>query len=326
MQMKRIVLIAAALTAMSTALLAQDWAVTSVSANYLRSNPDYEAPLETQTLMGCVLQRGVAEGRWVSVIPQAPAYGPCWVNAMTLAGFDDGQLEQYIGAEKYIVTAEYSRVTDSPVGGNVVCDLVMGDLLRKVFNDKGKAVHTVTHAKVMLPDGRTGYVKYGDLGDFKTWLGLRDPSGADIVATARRFTGVPYLWGGNSIKGVDCSGFSKTVYFLNGYMLLRNASQQYKTGEPVDVSEGLDNLQPADLVFFGREATEDKPVRISHVAIYLGDGKIIHSSQVVRINSLIEGQPDYYARKPIRACRIIGNQDCGKGVVSIAKSGVYFNE
>ena len=63
-----------------------------------------------------------------------------------------------------------------------------------------------------------------------------------------------------------------------------------------------------------------------HVAIYLGDGKIIHSSQLVRINSLIEGQPDYYARKPIRACRIIGNQDCGKGVVSIANSGVYFNK
>ena len=70
---------------------------------------------------------------------------------------------------------------------------------------------------------------------------------------------MPYLWAGTSIKGVDCSGFSKSVYFLNGYMLLRNASQQYKTGEPVDVSQGLDNLQPADLVFFGREATEDKP-------------------------------------------------------------------
>ncbi|MBR5019766.1 MAG: C40 family peptidase [Bacteroidales bacterium] len=75
----------------------------------------------------------------------------------------------------------------------------------------------------------------------------------------RRALGVPYLWAGTSIKGVDCSGFSKSVYFLNGYMLLRNASQQYKTGEPVDVSQGLDNLQPADLVFFGREATEDKP-------------------------------------------------------------------
>ena len=145
-----------------------------------------------------------------------------------------------------------------------------------------------------------------------------------ILETAKTFLGVPYLWAGTSIKGVDCSGFSKSVYFLNGYMLLRNASQQYKTGDPIDVSEGLDNLQPADLVFFGREATEDKPERISHVAIYMGDGKIIHSSQLVRINSLIEGEPDYYARKPIRACRILGNQDCDKGVVSIAQSGVYF--
>lgn len=296
--MKRIVLIAAALTAMSTALLAQDWAVTSVSANYLRSNPDYEAPLETQTLMGCVLQRGVAEGRWVSVIPQAPAYGPCWVNAMTLAGFDDGQLEQYIGAEKYIVTAEYSRVTDSPVGGNVVCDLVMGDLLRKVFNDKGKAVHTVTHAKVMLPDGRTGYVKYGDLGDFKTWLGLRDPSGADIVATARRFTGVPYLWGGNSIKGVDCSGLVWMSYYMNGILLPRDASQMALAGEEVP----LQSLRSGDLVFFGNAEGA-----INHVAIYTGDGGIINASQIVYEASLSPDSPYYFDREIVCARRILGH-------------------
>lgn len=193
------------------------------------------------------------------------------------------------------------------------------------------------YTKVSLPDGREAYVPTADVTDLRTWVDSRkavipadapqkdvEKARALIIETAKTFLGVPYLWAGTSIKGVDCSGFSKSVYFLNGYMLLRNASQQYKTGEPVDVSQGLDNLQPADLVFFGREATEDKPERISHVAIYLGDGKIIHSSMLVRINSLIEGEPDYYDRKPIRACRIIGNQDCGKGVVSIAASGVYF--
>ncbi|MBQ1673923.1 MAG: C40 family peptidase [Bacteroidales bacterium] len=211
-------------------------------------------------------------------------------------------------------------------------DAVWGDIV-EVLGKHGN------YTKVKLPAGTVCFIPSADVTDLRKWVDSRDaviPADAGqmqidrartrVLETAKKFLGVPYLWAGTSIKGVDCSGFSKSVYFLNGYMLLRNASQQYKTGEPVDVSQGLDNLQPADLVFFGREATEDKPERISHVAIYLGDGKIIHSSQLVRINSLIEGQPDYYARKPIRACRIIGNQDCGKGVVSIANSGVYFNK
>ena len=305
-------------------------ALASLSVINMRENPDYAAELGTQALMGTPVKVHYHDNDyWVNI--ETPDGYKAWVNDMAIVPIDQARLDAWKASKRVVVTNYYSFFLDAPrPDAGHVSDAVWGDIV-EVIGNAGKYI------KVKLPDGREAFVPAADVMDLKQWVASRKaviPADApkatveqarrQIIETAKTFLGVPYLWAGTSIKGVDCSGFSKTVYFLNGYMLLRNASQQYKTGEPVDVSQGLDNLQPADLVFFDREATEDKPERISHVAIYLGDGKIIHSSMLVRINSLIEGQPDYYSRKPIRACRIIGNQDCGKGVVSIAASGVYF--
>ncbi|MCR5710199.1 MAG: C40 family peptidase [Bacteroidales bacterium] len=305
-------------------------AFASLSVINMREKPDYAAELGTQALMGTPVKvHRHDNGYWVNI--ETPDGYKAWVNDMAIVPIDQERLDAWKASKRVVVTSYYTFFLDAPrPDAGHVSDGVWGDIAEYV-GTIGKFV------EVKLPDGKQAFVSSADVADLKEWVASRKaviPADAPevsvekarqlILETAKTFLGVPYLWAGTSIKGVDCSGFSKSVYFLNGYMLLRNASQQYKTGEPVDVSQGLDNLQPADLVFFGREATADKPERISHVAIYMGDGKIIHSSQLVRINSLIEGEPDYYSRKPIRACRIIGNQDCGKGVVSIAQSGVYF--
>ena len=305
-------------------------AFAALSVINMREEPEYSAELGTQALMGTPVKvHRHDNGYWVNI--ETPDGYKAWVNEMAIVPIDQARLDAWKASKRVVVTNYYSFFVDAPKpDAQHVSDAVWGDIVEYVA-PAGKYI------KVKLPDGKEAFIPAADVTDLKLWVASRKavvPADAQqaqieqarrqILETAKTFLGVPYLWAGTSIKGVDCSGFSKSVYFLNGYMLLRNASQQYKTGDPIDVSEGLDNLQPADLVFFGREATEDKPERISHVAIYMGDGKIIHSSQLVRINSLIEGEPDYYARKPIRACRIIGTQDCGKGVVSIAQSGVYF--
>ena len=79
----------------------------------------------------------------------------------------------------------------------------------------------------------------------------RYPTPDDIIATAESFIGVPYLWGGTSAHGIDCSGLTQRVYFLNGVGLDRDADQQALGGRPVDVA------RPGDLFFFGAEISAD---------------------------------------------------------------------
>jgi cell wall-associated NlpC family hydrolase len=91
-----------------------------------------------------------------------------------------------------------------------------------------------------------------------------------LVKTARRFIGVPYRWGGESVaEGFDCSGLTMTVYRLNGLDLPRKAALQYLEGVPVS----LRSLKHGDLVFFATNGDG----RISHVGIYSGEGKFIHA-------------------------------------------------
>jgi gamma-D-glutamyl-L-lysine dipeptidyl-peptidase len=112
-------------------------------------------------------------------------------------------------------------------------------------------------------------------------LPQRPPTPEDIVATAESFLGVPYLWGGTSARGIDCSGLTQQVYRLNGVGLDRDADQQALGGRPVDVA------RLGDLFFFGKD-------RVTHTAIATGERTFIHapqSGQGVQRGELTEGSP-----------------------------------
>ena len=100
--------------------------------------------------------------------------------------------------------------------------------------------------------------------------------GKSPTETACRFLNAPYLWGGRTILGFDCSGFSQIVYKLHGKYLPRDAKDQANEGSPVEfIQEAL----PGDLVFFDNEESE-----ITHVGIYMGQNQIIHASVSVHID------------------------------------------
>ncbi len=100
----------------------------------------------------------------------------------------------------------------------------------------------------------------------------------DIVKTAYMYLNAPYLWGGRSPFGIDCSGFTQMVYKLNGYSLLRDASQQASQGDALSF---IEESEPGDLAFFDNEEGN-----IIHVGILMENNHIIHASGKVRIDRL----------------------------------------
>lgn len=100
----------------------------------------------------------------------------------------------------------------------------------------------------------------------------------NIINCAVSYLNTPYLWGGKTPFGIDCSGFTQMVYKLNGYKLLRDASKQATQGEALSF---IEESEPGDLAFFDNEEG-----KITHVGIIMEDNYIIHAHGKVRIDRL----------------------------------------
>ena len=126
-------------------------------------------------------------------------------------------------------------------------------------------------------------------------------SGAEFAALALQFQGVPYVWGGESPRGFDCSGLTKYVLGQFGHYVPHAVTQQLKYGTPVNKSD----LQPGDLVFFYGTMAGDNTA--SHVGFYVGDGQFVHastgSSYAVVVSSL---SSSYYTAHYLTARRLVG--------------------
>ena len=96
-------------------------------------------------------------------------------------------------------------------------------------------------------------------------------SASRVLNTADRYLGVPYVWGGNTPNGFDCSGFTKYVFAKNGVSLPRTSREQARVGDAVPLDFGA--MLPGDILLFAEPGEA-----VSHVAIYVGSGRIIHAS------------------------------------------------
>lgn len=292
------------------------WAVVSVSAGFLRNAPDYESGLDSQLLMGTLVRIDDRSNYWCHVHAVEPEYSG-WINELQLSVIPADGVGEYIAAPKYICIEDVTRVWEEPSEHSTrLAEVVLGNIVRRTGETQGR------FAQVILPDGRKGWMLRHCVSNFSGWAQSRNPSPEGVEAVARRMLGTPYLWGGASVKGVDCSGFTRTSFLMNGLLLPRDAGAQVKIGKALPLE--MESWSKGDLLFFGTEPKDGRPARITHVAIYLGDGKIIHSSQLVRINSLIPGEPDYYERYPIAARRVLGISARDGGPVEIRNCEWYF--
>ncbi len=273
--------------------------VVGASVINIRTKPDHAAEMATQAVLGTPLHVLKQEKGWFYV--QTPDRYLGWTNDV-ITMMTPAEFERWSKTPKVLVTTEVAflrKGTDA--AAPVVSDVVAGALLAVTAEGPG-------HYDVEYPDGRTAVLPRAMGQEYPAWLAAARDTPESVVSTAQRFFGVPYLWGGTSAKGMDCSGFTKTVFFLNGVLLPRDASQQVDVGELIDTSGGID-LRPGDLLYFGTRATAQRKERVTHVAISLGGARFIHASNDVHVNSLAPADPDYAPDRAatfLRAKRVIG--------------------
>jgi len=262
------------------------WALARVSVACVREKPSHAAELGTQVVMGTPLKILGMERGWFNV--ECPDGYTGYVIDNSLKMMSDEEHDAWREKERVVVTSvDQTYVYADTVADALqrISDVVNGCIMERMdYSIKGTGAHMTA---VRLPDGRTGYVPSADVESMAEWS-LRDADKCDIIDMARSLTGTPYLWGGTSTKSMDCSGLTKICYLAEGVILPRNASAQARKGVPVDKND-YSAFQKGDLLFFGNPDTG----RINHVGIYIADGKFIHCSGRVKINSLNTSDSDY---------------------------------
>ena len=317
----KVLIITASLLNLSFSAYSQmnGYGVVNQSVINLKTSSSYASEMSSQALLGTPVHILETANGWIKVI--TPEGYHAWTTDESITKMKADEFKNWNKASKLIVTTYFSILRKQPTdNADVVSDVVLGDLIRY----QGIIGN---YYKVQLPDGRTAYLPTAHASPFAKWLSTRKHTSAKIITIAKYFVGFPYLWGGTSIKGMDCSGFSKTCFFMNGVILPRDASQQALTGENIDITKDFSQLQPADLLFFGSKA-EGKE-HIIHVAIYIGNGEFIHSSGMVKIGCLYTNNSLYDAyntNRILRAQRILTRIDKDANIVSIEKHPFYQNK
>lgn len=293
--------------------------VVQISVANLRSKPSHSSELVTQATLGTPLKVYKKDGGWYYV--QTPDGYLAWVDYGGVTPVTSQELDTWKAADKVIYLEPYGFSYSQPdKDSQAVTDLVAGNILEVKGEQNG-------FYEVKYPNNKIAFVDKAAAQPYREWVASLEPTGENLIKTARQMMGVPYLWGGTSPKGVDCSGYTKTIFFLNGMVLPRDASQQIVAGEEVDSTKNFENLQPGDLLYFGRKATDTTSERIIHVGMWIGDNKFIHSMGEVHISNFDTTAADfdeYNYNRYLRTKRVLGKND--ERIIQLAQSDLFTKE
>ncbi len=277
-------------------------ALVNNSVSSIRSRGSHVAEIVNQALLGNPIKVLKKEKGWCLI--QTPNQYLGWINSADIVMKDSIEWKEYKTGKKIIYKEQYGFSYTLPDGkSQVVTDLVVGCILLVIGNKK-------EFYEVKYPDNRIAFVKKEETEDLNIVFNKK-PEGDALVKTAKKFNGIPYLWGGFSSKAIDCSGFTSNIYFLNGIILQRDASQQIKYGKEITSNYEYTNLLKGDLLFFGRKAYDSVPEKVIHVGMYIGDSEFIHASGRVLINSMDSIRFNYYVSGYdfLKTVRIIGQEN-----------------
>jgi len=288
--------------------------LVTLSVINLRRYPDHRAELVSQAILGTPVKVLKEEDSWLLI--QTPDNYISWTEKSSVELISGSEHNIWKKSERVIYVEPDGWIYSSPGGRDVIGDIVAGSILEKIGESDG-------YINVKFPDGREGFIKKNEIQNFESFRNNPGYSEDKIISVASTLTGIPYLWGGRSSKGADCSGFVQSVFFMNGLILQRDASLQALHGTSVDISDGYSQLRKGDLLFFGSKDNEKD--HVTHVAIYIGDSEYINASGRVVINSLDPAGTNYsnYRKNALlSARRIIGAVD-DTGIIQLSKHGWY---
>lgn len=281
------------------------WALVKLSIATLRTEGKHSAEVATQAIMGMPVKVLERDDDWYRV--QTPDDYIAYVPESSLCFMTQQQMDGWRRAKRMVVTVYDSRLVTQPAGDETVTDLVLSNIL-EYRGQQGEWMRLAT------PDGREGYIHSSQVQELGQWAD-QNFDAALIEKTARRMMGSSYLWGGTSTKVTDCSGLVKVCYLANAIVLQRDASQQALTGRKI---KDWHEARLGDLLFFGNSKTG----RVTHVGIYLREGKYIHCSGQVKVNSL-DPKADDYLYSPLSISRIDGMMGT-KGITYVRDHKWYF--
>lgn len=220
-------------------------AITSVPVAGLHAEPREDTELVDQSVLGERLTVLGERGDWLWVQGEDGYFG--WIARAEASPLRSTSSEA-------LVAVLHAEVRAEPDPASPPVALLAAGAVLTAWRREGEWAETAL-----------GWVRPTDLV-LPADLPERAPTGADLIATARCFLGTPYLWGGTTGHGIDCSGLVQQVYRLNGVGLDRDADQQSLEGQAVEVPAA------GDLLFFGSPS-------VTHVALSLGGDAFIHAPQ-----------------------------------------------
>ncbi|KPJ61354.1 MAG: hypothetical protein AMJ46_01200 [Latescibacteria bacterium DG_63] len=244
----------------------------------IRALASHKSELVTQAVLGLELERlrTSRDRKWHLV--RLPDGYVGWVRDWSVLPVSRSRLSDWTAGLTYQVTSRSAILREGPsIASGATCELVLGTRLPKLSSQKG-------WVRTSLPDSRRGWLRRNELG----YLARVSATPLAIVRTALLFIGAPYLWGGTTPWGCDCSGLVQTVYAFHGIPLPRDTVDQFRSVRHALIDPRVRRYRRGDLLFFGRNLRG-----VSHVAVSTGGTSFIHAHGYVRRGDLRRGQSGY---------------------------------
>lgn len=233
------------------------YGINLLSLIAVREAPSDKSEMVNQLLFGEVFQVETIKSNWAYICSAHDEYKG-WIDKKQMVGIGEEEYNRLIS--EYFVTTDIVQVVQNKSTGEYI-NLTLG-------------------SSISRPDDNNDFVMAGREFHYEGMAEdlVNNQLPDQIPDIAFLFWGAPYLWGGRSTFGLDCSGFTQLVYKIAGYHLRRDASEQAGEGQDVDF---ISNVRSGDLAFFDNEKGN-----ISHTGILLDDNQIIHAHGKVRIDRI----------------------------------------